>query len=67
MKKEIRIEIQDDGSLKLDSRGVPGSADEVRDLLEEMAKTVGGKLTVEKHIHGLHTRHENRSRLRGRH
>lgn len=59
MKSELRITIQDDGTLKIDARKMAGSSDQIREGLKELANFVGGDFREEKHEHGMHT-HQHR-------
>jgi hypothetical protein len=63
----IKIQVLSDGSLRIDSRGVNGSESEIKKLLDELSKTLGGDLEIEKHEHGLHGHHHQSSRILGGH
>ena len=53
-KKQLFIEITADGNFKLDASKMPGTEQDILDLLEAIASEVGGDpaaLKVEQHIH----------------
>jgi len=54
MASKLIIDIGPDGSIKSNARGLAGSEEQIMQLLEELAKDVGGELTVEKHEPGAH-------------
>lgn len=56
--KTLKVEICDDGSLKIDATGMPGTAEDIMKELEALAVVAGGEkqaLVIEKHVHGAHT------------
>lgn len=57
MKGKLTITINDDGTLKTDARKLEGDEAEILAELEALAAEVGGELTVEKHVEGLHHHH----------
>lgn len=53
-KKQLFIEITEDGDIKLDASKMPGTEQDILDLLNAIALEVGGDpatLKVEQHIH----------------
>ena len=58
--KQMVIEIQDDGGLKVDFSKMPGTEKGLLKLLEELGKDVGGEVKVEKHKPGIkHIHHQH--------
>lgn len=58
MKKQIKITIMPNGSLKIDATKMPGTSAAILKELQELAELVGGDmnaLVIEKHVHGAHT------------
>jgi hypothetical protein len=57
-------EILEDGTVKADSSKLAGSEQQIRDMLEEIARETGGELVVEKHVHrhGQHVATDNRQK-----
>ena len=68
MASKLLITLNDDGSVKLNARGMDGTEAEIKAELEELAKELGGPLVVEKHEPGLHHHHgtHTHEKLRGR-
>ncbi len=54
---KLRVEIQDDGTVKLIATEMLGSEKEILAELEKLAKECGGELVVEKHLEGHHHHH----------
>lgn len=54
---KLKVELMEDGSIKLDASGVIGDEKEILAELQELAASVGGELKVEKHIEGVHHHH----------
>jgi hypothetical protein len=57
MNGQIKILLNNDGTVKIDARGMKGSVAEITKELESLAKEVGGELIVEKHEPGRHSHH----------
>lgn len=55
MRGKIEIELQDDGTIRVISRGLKGTTPEIMRELQALAAAIGGTLTVEKHEPGAHT------------
>jgi hypothetical protein len=55
MRGQIIIEPQDDGTIRIISRGLKGTTPEIMRELEALATAVGGTLTIEKHEPGAHS------------
>lgn len=53
--KTMKVVLNDDGSIAVDSTGVPGG--EQMKELQELAASVGGDLKVEKHVHRAKAHH----------
>lgn len=56
---KLVIEIQDDGTIKTNARELKGSEAQILAELAELAKAVGGTLTLEKHEPGIHHHHHD--------
>lgn len=54
---KLKVELQEDGTIKIDAREVSGDEKQILEELQELAAAVGGELTVEKHVEGLHHHH----------
>lgn len=63
MGNELRIVCNDDGTVKIDARGMKGSVADITKELEGLAASVGGSLVVEKHEPGRHTHHDDRGHV----
>jgi hypothetical protein len=63
MNGKIQILLNNDGTVKIDARGMKGSVAEIAKELEALAKEVGGELIVEKHEPGRHTHHDERGHV----
>lgn len=50
----LKITLNDDGSISINATGMKGSAASIEGELRALAKSVGGDLTIEKHVHGAH-------------
>ena len=51
---KLIIEIQDDGTVKVNAQKVKGSSDAIMKQLQDLAAEVGGELTIEKHVETHH-------------
>jgi hypothetical protein len=49
---KLVVELQDDGSIKLNATQMMGTEKELIQDLESLAKELGGELVIEKHVHG---------------
>lgn len=67
MKGKLFIDIQPDGSVKLDARGLEGDEKEILAELESLTQTLGGDLKIEKHVEGAHHHHHGHKHLKGGH
>lgn len=54
---KLVVQINPDGTLKLDAREMIGEEAELLEELGELAASVGGELKVEKHVEGAHHHH----------
>lgn len=54
---KLVVEIQDDGTIKINATGMIGSEAQILAELETLAREMGGELVVEKHIQGAHHHH----------
>jgi hypothetical protein len=54
---KLIVELNDDGTVKLNAREMIGAEDELLELLGELAAEVGGELVVEAHVEGAHHHH----------
>lgn len=54
---KLKVEIQDDGSVKINATGMIGDEADLLAELEALARECGGELEVEKHIEGAHHHH----------
>jgi len=63
MANTLKITINDDGTIKIDARGMKGSVAEITKELNSLAAELGGELTIEKHVHGAHTHTHDRERV----
>lgn len=57
MASTLKIEINDDGTVKLNARQMIGEEQELLDALNALAAEVGGELVVEAHEPGIHHHH----------
>lgn len=57
---KIVVEIMPDGSLKTDASSTVGSEADIMELLEDLAREMGGKLEVEKHVETHHHHHHHK-------
>jgi hypothetical protein len=57
MASTLIVEIQEDGTVKLNARDMVGTEKELVAALDALAKEVGGSLEVEKHVPGVHHEH----------
>jgi hypothetical protein len=48
---EVKIEFMPDGSMKINARGLKGADADLLAELEDLARTMGAELVVEKHEH----------------
>jgi hypothetical protein len=55
MANTLKVTFCDDGSVKVDARGMKGTAAEITRELQALAEAVGGELVIEKHVSGAHT------------
>lgn len=53
----LKIKLNDDGTVSIDARGMKGSEKEILSQLNALAASVGGDLTVEKHVGHHHHHH----------
>lgn len=65
MANQIKVQLLDDGCIRLDSRGAEGSETEIMKELKALAATVGGELEVERHEPGKHVHSHEPSKVRG--
>ena len=63
MANTLKITLNDDGTVSVDARGMVGKDAAILSELESLAKSVGGDLKVEKHVHGAHTHTHDRGRV----
>jgi hypothetical protein len=54
---KLVVEIQDDGSVKIDASQMIGTEEELLKDLESLARDLGGELKVEKHVHSHNHSH----------
>ena len=57
MSNEITIVLNDDGTVSINATKMKGSEAAILKELETLAKSIGGDLKVEKHVHGAHGTH----------
>jgi hypothetical protein len=67
MPSELKVTLNDDGSISLDATRMKGSSKEIMKELEELAKEMGGELVVEKHVPGVHHHHHGDDHVHGGH
>jgi hypothetical protein len=63
----IKCQINNDGSVTLDARGLVGSEAGMVAELEALAKEVGGSLEIERHEKGQHDHSHDRGKTFHRH
>ena len=63
MSNTLRITLNPDGTLKIDARGMKGSAAEITKELESLAASIGGGLEIERHEPGRHVHHDERGHI----
>ena len=51
---QFSITLNNDGTVSIDSTKVKGSAASIMEELNSLAKSMGGDLVIEKHVHGAH-------------
>lgn len=56
---KVIIEIQEDGTLKINAKEMIGTEAELLNDLQALAREAGGELVVEKHIEGAHHHHHD--------
>lgn len=56
---KLQVEIQDDGSIKINATQMIGTNDELIKDLESLARSLGGELIVEEHVHGHNHSHSH--------
>ena len=56
---ELKVEIQDDGSIKVNATKMIGTEKELIKDLESLARSLGGELTIEEHVHGHNHSHSH--------
>jgi hypothetical protein len=56
---ELKVEIQDDGSIKVNATKMIGTEKELIKDLESLARALGGELTIEEHVHGHNHSHSH--------
>jgi len=56
---KLQIEIQDDGSIKINATQMIGTDKELTKDLESLAKSLGGELIIEKHVQGHNHSHSH--------
>ena len=54
---KLIVEIQADGSVKINASQMIGTEDELVKDLESLAKDLGGELKIEKHVHSHNHSH----------
>ena len=54
---KLVVEIQDDGSVKIDASQMIGTEEELLKDLVSLARELGGELKVEKHVHSHNHSH----------
>lgn len=59
---KLQVEIQDDGTVRLNAREMIGEEDELLAELNALAATLGGTLEVERHVEGAHHHHHGHGR-----
>lgn len=64
---KLKITIDENGNVKLDAREMIGEETELLAELEDLTKSVGGELKVEKHIEGAHHHHHGKGGHHHRH
>lgn len=57
MPSTIKFKIGRNGAVKIDARGMIGTADEILAQLTDLATATGGELKVERHEPGMHDHH----------
>ena len=62
MNASLKIYLNDDGTVKVDARGMKGSVAEITKELESLAASVGGELVIERHEPGRHAHHSHDGR-----
>jgi len=55
----MKITLNDDGTISVDARGMKGSVADIMKELNALASVVGGELVVEKHVGGIHHHHDD--------
>jgi hypothetical protein len=63
---KLTIQLNDDGSIKINGTGLVGSDAELKADMEELARELGGELVVEKHISKQHQHHDNKDTVKAR-
>lgn len=61
---KFEVEILEDGTIKINARGMIGDEAELVAEMEALAKEVGGELKVEKHEPGTHHHHHGTGKNR---
>lgn len=56
---KLQVEIQDDGSIKINATQMIGTNKELIKDLESLARSLGGELIVEEHIEGHNHSHSH--------
>jgi len=56
---KLVVEIQDDGSIKINATQMIGTEAELLKDLESLASDLGGELKVEKHVHSHNHNHSH--------
>ena len=59
MPSKLIVELQDDGTVKINASGMEGDEAEILAELNALAKEVGGELEVEKHLEGVKHSHSH--------
>jgi hypothetical protein len=59
MASQLIVEIQEDGTIKLNARKMVGSEEQLLEALGSLARSVGGELEVEKHEEGIEHHHHH--------
>ena len=63
MSNILKLTLNDDGTVSVNSTGMKGSEKEILAQLNSLAAAIGGALKVEKHEPGLHHHHGGRGHV----